>query len=159
MITTIKTEIKWALIFTVVLLLWLLGEKIAGLHGQNIEHHATVSSFFFIPAIAVYVFALLDKRKRDYAGVMTYKQGFLSGIIISLILIILSPIAQVIFTSIISPEYFGNAIEYTAQKGLKTRDEAEAYFNLKSYLFQVVISTPIMGIVTAAIVAIFTRKS
>jgi hypothetical protein len=35
---------------------------------------------------------------------------------------------------------------------------AESHFNLKSYLMMTVISTPIMGILTTAIVAIFVRK-
>jgi hypothetical protein len=39
-----------------------------------------------------------------------------------------------------------------------TQVAAEEYFNLKNYLLQVIIGTPVMGILTTAIVAIFTRK-
>jgi len=39
-----------------------------------------------------------------------------------------------------------------------TQIEAENYFNLKSFITEVLIATPMMGIVTTAIVAIFTRK-
>ena len=39
-----------------------------------------------------------------------------------------------------------------------SQEEAENFFNLKNYIGQVLIATPIMGIVTSAIVAIFTRK-
>ncbi len=51
-----------------------------------------MTNFFAIIAIAVYVFALLDKRKRDFGGRMTWIQGFVSGVIISIIVALLSPL-------------------------------------------------------------------
>ena len=63
-----QTEIKWAIIFTVIMLMWMTLEKVIGLHSEHIDKHAIYTNFFCIPAIAVYVFALLDKRKTDYYG-------------------------------------------------------------------------------------------
>ena len=54
--------------------------------------------------------------------------------------------------------YFSNMIKYTVEQGEMSQAEAESFFNLKSYISQVLIATPIMGIVTSAIVALFTRK-
>jgi len=34
-----KTEIKWALWFTGMTLLWMVLEKLAGLHGRYIDYH------------------------------------------------------------------------------------------------------------------------
>lgn len=153
----IKTEIKWALIFTLMLLIWMVLEKITGLHDVHIEQHAIYTNVIMIPAIAVYVFALLDKRKKDYSGKMTYKQGFISGAIITLIVTLLGPLVQLMISYIISPDYFTNAIEYTVGAGLMDQMSAEEYFNLSSYIIQGLIGTPIMGIVTTAIVAIFVR--
>jgi hypothetical protein len=56
-----RIEIKWAVIFAIVGLLWMFGEKLAGLHDEHINKHPSYSFLFAIPAIAVYVFALLDK--------------------------------------------------------------------------------------------------
>lgn len=153
-----KIEIKWAIIFTLMMLSWMVIEKLAGLHDQYIDKHAIFTNFVSIPAIVIYVFALLDKRKSYYGGIMTYKQGFISGLIISLIVTVLSPLTQYITSEIITPDYFANMINYTVSEGQMTQIEAEEFFNLKSYLTQVIIATPIMGIVTTAIVAIFTRK-
>ncbi len=134
-------------------------ERIVGLHDVHIDKHAIYTNFVAIPAIIVYVLALLDKRKNFYEGKMTYMQGFISGIIISIIVTIFSPLTQYITSTIITPEYFTNVINYSVSQGMMTQTEAEEYFNLKSYMIQVLIGTPIMGIVTAAIVAIFTRKN
>lgn len=154
----IKIEIKWAIIFTLMMLLWMALERLAGLHDKNIEYHYIVTNFVAIPAIAVYVLALLDKRKNYFEGKMTYKQGFLTGLIMTLFVTALSPLTQILTVSVITPEYFPNMIEYAVEQGKTTREAAEANFNLNSYLLQTVIFTPVMGIVTTAIVAIFTRK-
>jgi len=154
----LRIEIKWAIIFAIVGLLWMLGEKLAGLHDEHIDKHAIYSSLFAIPAIAVYVFALLDKRKNFYHGSMTYKQGFITGLIISVFIAILSPLTQYITSTVITPEYFPNAIDYAVREGQMTQEVAENYFNMRSYIVQGLIWSLGMGLVTSAIVALFVRK-
>ena len=46
-----QTEISWGLIFTAVMLLWMWGEQLVGLHGRYIAQHATYTNLFAIPAI------------------------------------------------------------------------------------------------------------
>lgn len=154
----IKIEIKWGIIFVVMMLLWMVLEKLAGLHDNNIDKHYIFTNFVAIPAIAVYVFALLDKRKNFYNGSMSYKQGFISGLIITLIVTVISPLTQYITSTIITPDYFKNIIDYSVKENKMTREDAESYFNLSSYMVQTIIFTPVMGIITTAIVAIFTRN-
>ncbi len=153
-----KIEIKWAFIFMAMMLIWMYIEKLVGLHDIHIDKHYIYTNFVAVFAIIVYVFALLDKRKNYYQGKMTYKQGFISGLIISLIVTVFSPLTQYVTSEIISTDYFSNMINYAVSEGKMTQTEAENYFNLKSYLIQVIIATPIMGIITTAIVAIFTKK-
>jgi len=154
----IKIEIKYAIIFVVMILIWMFLEKMAGLHAEHIDKHFIYTNFIAIPAITIFVFALLDKRKNFYRGAMTYKQGFITGLIITAIVTVLSPLTQYITSTIITPEYFPNMISYSVETGKMTQEAAEEYFNLKNYLLEILIGTPIMGIMTTAIVAIFTRK-
>jgi len=154
-----QLEIKWAFIFFSMMLLWMLGEKLAGLHDEHIAAHATWTMMVMFPAIAVYVFALLDKRKTAYNGFMTYKQGFLAGVWITGFVTLLSPLTQWLTTAVISPEYFTNMSAYAVEQGLMTAEAAADYFSISSYLKQTVIFTPVMGVITTAVVAIFTRKS
>jgi uncharacterized membrane protein YGL010W len=155
----LSIEIKWALIFAATTLLWVLGEKLAGLYSTHIDKHTTVTYFFFVPAITLYVLALLDKRRNYYGGAMTWKQGFVCGLLITLFVTILSPLTQTIVSNVISPEYFPNAISFAVSTGEMNQQEAEQFFSLKSYIVQGLIGAPVMGIVTSAIVAIFTRRA
>lgn len=153
----IKIEIKWAIVFLIVTFVWMLMEKLVGLHDQYIKQHEIITNLFAIPAIAVYAFALLNKKKKFYNGVMTYKQGFMSGLIITIILTVLAPITQYIVSVFITPDYFDHAIKYVVENRKMTLSEAQDYFNLKSFIIQNSIGTPIMGIITTAIVALFCR--
>lgn len=150
-------EIKWALIFVAMSLFWVLLERLVGLHDTHIDKHAIYTNLIAIPAITVYVFALLEKKNKFYHGAMTYLQGFISGTIISVIIAILSPLSQIITSEIITPEFFPNAINYSVSAGLMKQTEAEEYFSLENYIKVGLIGALLMGIVTTAIVAIFTR--
>ena len=153
----INIELKWALIFVAMTLVWMILERLAGLHDTHIDKHPVFTNFIAIPAILIYVLALLDKRKQYYNGIMSYKQGFISGLIITAIVTVLSPSTQMITSLLITPDYFRNMIEYSVSHELKSREEAENYFSLGSYIIQGLIGTPVMGIITTAIVAVFTR--
>ena len=150
-------EIKWGAVFSIVSLLWMYLEKGLGWHDENIAVHAIYTNLFAIVAIILYVFALLDKRKNFFNDKMTWTQGFVSGIIISVVVAILSPLAQYITHEFITPDYFENAIENSVLNG-NTRENAEAYFNLKSYILQSFFFALVAGVVTSAIVALFVRK-
>ena len=155
---SIRIEIKWAFIFIGMSLLWMLLEKLLGLHSTHIDKHMYLTNLFAIPAILVYVLALKDKKKNYYQGQMSYKQGFISGLIITLIVTLFAPLTQWITSTIITPEYFPNVIAHSVETGYHSSlEEAEAYFNLKNYMVQSVIGSLIMGVVTAAVVAIFVR--
>lgn len=154
-----KIEIKWAIIFTIATLLWMCFEKAMGWHSNKIADHATMTNFFAIIAIGIYVFALLNKRKAYYNGFITWKQGFISGVILSLFVMLLNPLAGLLIHKVISPEYFPNVIAYAIESGQSTKAEAEAYFNLTSYLIQGAVFSLIIGIITGAIVSIFVKKT
>ena len=151
-------EIKWAIIFVVMSLLWMLGEKLTGLHSIYISKHAIFTNFIAIPAILIYVLALLEKKKDYYNGHMTYGQGFITGLIITIIVTVLSPLTQYISSTFITPEYFPNVIQYSVSSGKMTQAAAEGFFNLKNYIIQGLIGAPVMGLVTTAIVALFTKS-
>ncbi|UBM57951.1 DUF4199 domain-containing protein [Marinilongibacter aquaticus] len=157
-----KIEIKWALIFIAALLLWMLLEKLSGLHSTHIDKHMYLTNLFAIPSIWIYVLALKELKRVKYKGRMTFKQGLLSGVIMTLLIAALSPLSQYIVSYWITPEYFPNVIAYAVETGYyKTIEEAQAYFNYRNYAIQSTIWAIIMGTITAAIVStiIRTRKS
>lgn len=156
--TNFKIELKWAIIFSLMGLLWMILEKLSGLHGKYIDYHLYLTNLFAIPAIVIMVMALKDKKKKIYDGHMNYKQGIVSGIVLSAIIALLSPLTQWVTSFVISPEYFPNVIRRSVEIGyFKTTAEAEANFNYQNYAIQGAIGALVMGILTTAIAMIFIR--
>lgn len=154
----IKIEVKWAILFSIMTLLWMVMEKVAGLHGKYIDYHMYLTNLFAIPAIWIMVLALKEKKTLDYGGNITYIQGLLSGLYLSLIIAALTPLTQWITTYIITPEYFPNVIKRSVEIGYyKTTDEAVANFNYKNYAIQGTIAAFVMGLITTSIAMIFIR--
>lgn len=154
----LKIEFKWAVIFSIVGLLWMVLEKLTGLHDKYLDYQYYLTNLFAIPAIWMMVLALKDKKKNFYDGNMSYKQGLISGTILSIIIALLSPLTQWITTYVITPTYFPNVIKRTVELGMyKTTEEAAAFFNYKNYAIQGMFGALVMGIVTTAIAMIFIR--
>lgn len=151
-------EIKWSMIFVVMMLAWMFLEKLFGLHDVNIDKHPIVTNFIAIPAVAIYVLAFMEKKNVFYSGNMNFKEGFKCGLIMTIIITILNPLVQIIVSNIITPDYFQNAIQYSMSAGYLTQAQAEEYFNLKNYIIQGTIGSFVMGIVTSAIVAFFVKS-
>src|SRR5690606_6380049 len=98
-------------------------------------------------------------KKEYFKGIMTWKEGFTSGVIMTVLITILSPLAQYITYEYISPEYFNNITEHAVAVGSMSREDAEAYFSLRSYLIQATFGALVMGVVTSAIVAWFVKRA
>ncbi len=153
-----QIEIKWGVIFFVISLLWMYFEKLMGWHDVLIAKHPIFSNFFGLIAIGVYLFAIHDKRKNFFRGKMSWRQGFISGVILSIVIALLSPIGQLITHYLISPEFFKNAIESSVERNAMQQEDAEAYFNLSSYIVQSIAGALMFGVITAAIAALILKK-
>lgn len=154
----LKLELKWAIIFVIMSLAWMVLGKLCGLHGKYIDYHLYLTNLFAIPAIWVMVLALKDKKKNHYNGNMSYKQGLISGIFISIFIALMSPLSQWVISYIITPEYFPNVIKRSVEIGyFKTTAEAEAQFNYPNYAKQSAIGALVMGVLTSAIAMLFIR--
>lgn len=152
-------EIKWSIIFVIVYLLWMILEKMVGWHGEHIAKHGLYTNIFGIIALGIYILALRDKRNNYFNGIITWRQGFVTGIILTIIITLISPISQYIVTTYISPEYFDNMIELSVNNNAMEQEQAEAYFNLKSFIIQAVFSALVMGVGTAALAALIIRTN
>lgn len=153
-----RIELKWGFLFFLSGLAWMVLEKSLGWHDRLIEQHATYTLLYAPLAIFIYVIALWEKKKKTYRGRMTFLQGLLSGLLITLVVVLLTPLSQYISHSLISPAYFPNIIQLTVNSGKMTLPEAEAYFNLMNYTTQSVFFAGVMGILTTVVVMIFMKS-
>ncbi|WP_298223571.1 DUF4199 domain-containing protein [Flavobacterium sp.] len=150
-------EIRWAIQFSILTLVWMIIEKTVGLHDQYISKQAIYTNFFGIIAILIYFLALLDKKKNYYKGKMDWKQGFLSGLVLSAVVAVLSPLVQYITFTYITPRYFENIIRYAVSHKIQTQVQADTFFNMKSYILQGIFGALSMGVITAALVALVVK--
>lgn len=153
-----KLEIRWGVIFSVAMLVWLFIERLVGLHSTYIAQHVMWTNLFAIVAIAIYVLALRQKRQRELQDKMTWKQGFMCGLGITIVVAILTPLTQWLAHSFVSPHFFTNMVEFAVSSGNMTEAQALSYFSLQSYMIQAVIGAVVMGVITSAVVALFVRN-
>lgn len=155
-------EIRWGVYFILMQLCWMLLEKTLGYHDERIAEHASFSILVMIPSILMYFFALHFKRVKDYAGKISFKQGLVSGLLMTAVVTLLTPFSQIVTSLVITPDYFQNAIAYAVESGAATSEAAEANFNLKSYLLQSMTFAPIAGVFTslvmAAVMLLFNKR-
>lgn len=155
---SIKIEIKWAILFSIMSLAWMFLEKITGLHDKYIDYQMYLTNVFAIPATIMVYLALRDKKKNYYNGQMDFKQGVTSGIVLSLFIAFLTPFVQWIVSFVITPNFFNNAINRSIQLGYyRTFDEAKAQFNFANYVRQGTFGALALGVITSAILMVFLQ--
>ncbi len=152
-----KTEIKWGLIFALVLFLWICLEYAVGLHDKYIASHQYMSFIFIIPAVLMVYLAIREKR-RTLGGNISFTQAFLCGLGVSVVVSLLSPLIQYIFHRYVNPNFFNDFINYAVNNGKATLEQAQAYFNLKSYMIQGSVGALVMGVITSLILAAIMRS-
>lgn len=155
---TRKIEIKWVFIFAAMFLLWMTMEKLSGLHDKYLEQQQFITMLILVPSVIIYVLALLDKKKNYYSGSMTYKQSFMSSLVLTLFIVVLSPVNQLITSYIITPGYFTNVIEHTVKTGMFTQEQAEQQFNIKNYLITSATGGLITGVIFSTVISLFTKS-
>lgn len=151
------TEIKWSIIFTVTSVLWLFLEKFTGFHSEKISSYFYISLLFGIVYIIIFTMALKEKRTVFYNGIITYKQAFISGAILTLLIAAMSPLVQVIFHEVISPDFFQNGIANVVKTRPNNKEFAIGYFNLQSFISQGFLNILSIGILISAIMAYFIQ--
>ena len=151
------TELKWAIIFTVATLLWMVFEKSMGWHGEAIADHPKYTNLFIFVPVIIYALGMVEHRKK-LGGLMTWKQGFMFGMRVTVIVVLLAPLAQWLIHTFITPDYFQNAINYAVENNLAPKEQLEAYFNLQSYIVQSVLMGLVTGAFTSAVVALIFRR-
>ena len=150
-------ELKWAINFSIASLLWMILEKTLGWHDQYLAKQMLYTNLFAFVAIAIFVFALLEKKKKDYNGVITWRQGFISGMILSFIIAVFSPLVNYITYTYITPGYFDKMINLIVSEKKQTVEQVTALYNMKSFIFQGISNGLSMGVTFGAIVAYFIK--
>lgn len=102
-----KAETKWASIIAVSVFLLLMVEMLLGLHAPE-----QYNSWLWVDLIAgslIFIsgfwFLLREKQEEKYGGLLTWRQGFWSGAVATLLLLPLSTLLVFIFINWINPAF------------------------------------------------------
>ena len=150
-------EIRWALQFSILTIVWMILEKTFGLHDIYIDKQLIYTNLFAFIAIPLYIFALRDKKKNFYKGTITWQQAFISGSILSIAIAVLNPVVNYVVYTYITPTFFHTIISYRVAHGFQTLTQAETYFNLHSYIMLGIFDALSKGILLSAIIAFFIK--
>jgi len=145
-----KIEFKWAIYYTFLGIMWFQLEKYLGYHDKNIVNYTFFTNFIYIFIFILYLLFLLDKKKNFFKGNMSWQQGFLSGVILGIFAMILTPFAIYFSLKYVNPDFFKNMINYSISKGMKL-ENAQAMFGTTAYMIFATFSTFSFGIIFAAL--------
>ena len=146
-------EIKWALIGIIIFLAWMTLEKELGFNDEKIKWQPLFNLLYIFPTFLVYYLALREKKIKFYQQNMNWKQGLISAIVISFIIVFFSPITQFITHEFISPNFLDNTINYSVSRKKLTLAEAKEYTTLTSSIWKNISDGLSFGVVIGAIVA------
>jgi len=145
-----RVETKWAIISTVVMLLWLLLAQALGLFTA--EKIATaelvgviVSSLTFV---ITYYMVTKEKRDLDYNGVMSWSEGFWTAARMTLIFIPISCFVLYLYIEYLNPGYGAFVASNNFGKD-----------PVNTFLMENLVSAFLFGGLFCLIFPLFTRKS
>jgi hypothetical protein len=150
------TEIKFGIMLSLCMLIWITLEFLVGLHTIYIDMHP-YSSILFLVVTALFLYFGVKKRKAEIDGAFRYSQAFLSSFNIVIVAVLLSPLVNYLFHTFINPDFFTSMIEKSVSSMLMTEDKALEYFNLKSYIQQGIVGGLISGSFLSLIIAFIHR--
>lgn len=156
MIQSFKIEIKWAILYSIAYTIWMYFESKMGWHDTKIGLQPLYNLLFLPISILLIGLAIFDKKRNHYKNEMDWKKGFVSGIILSVLITVLNPVVLYITYNYISPDFFENAINAYVSEGFPL-EKAKAQYNLNTAISNSVFDKLSFGVVISAAVSYFIR--
>jgi glycosyltransferase involved in cell wall biosynthesis len=169
-IAEMNSEIKSGIAISVAGFIWLLLEFYLGFHTIRIDYYPFFTWMsIVIPIIGLY-WAIKAKRDRFYKGEITFIKAAKTGLIITAVSSIISPLLSWFYVSVVNPFYFSSMLSHSKkiieelnltsieEKTLKI-NETYQYYNTSSYLLQTFSLVAISGIALSLIIAALIKKS
>lgn len=143
-----RIEIKWALIFGAIYLIWMIIEKQLGFHSEKALQEPLFNLIFIPISFILFFLALREKKKVVFNNEIEWKQGFASGIVLSFLITIISTTVVYITFSLISPNFFETAINMS-----KNKEVAQFNFNLPVFVKNNIFDKLSFSVVFAATIS------
>lgn len=154
----ISLELKWALILGIVHLFFILIDRLFGIYEfESISKIVFSGIPFTISSIYSFTFALFNIKSRRLLSEMTYKDGFKSGTIITLLFLLLLPIIHSL-AYLANPNYFSDAIQYAIINNKLTLEQAQFQYSFTFYLITNIITSTFSGLLMSSLIPLIVNK-
>jgi hypothetical protein len=151
-----KIEFKWAIYYTFLGIMWFQLEKYLGFHDKNIANQPVFTNLIYIFIFGIYILFLIDKKKNYFNGIMTWQQGLISGLVLSVLAMILAPFSIYFKLKYVNPNFFEQMIHASTARGIKL-ENAVTVFNMKAYITLGVVDCLSFGIIFAALASALVK--
>ena len=149
----IKNELLAGISIALASFIWLCLEFVFGMQDTYIDYYMYVSNFAYIlPIIGLY-WAIKKRYATFTTGAFQLKDGLMSGVIVSVTAAFINLPLQWFFVEKVNPHFFGNMIALEGKKALTGAGntivaitDAQAYYNISSFLIQGFTSFLILGL-------------
>ncbi len=155
----LKLELRYAVLMSMLMLLWLSLEFLVGLHDTYIQFHPYITMFSLVIPVVCSRMVLRDK-KEDLNGKISFQQGLRTGLTVTVMAAFFAIPVQLIFHFLINPDFFDSMRAYAVNRAMllnmdvaKAKADAISYFNLTSYILMSFFGTLVFGSIIAALMA------
>jgi uncharacterized protein YqgC (DUF456 family) len=152
-----KNEIKYAILFVFLSFIWNCIEYFTGLQNKYINIHPYFVTTFFILMTSVIYFLATREKKRARGGRITFMQGLITGMTLTLFILILNPAALYLFSEFINPNFYNSFIRHDVLTGKYSVSEANDYYNLPNFIKVGTLYRFIMGMFATVIISFFMK--
>lgn len=151
-------EFKWAFNFFIASMLWLMLEKTLGYHDEKIQYQPLFSLLFGLVTIGIYILALREKKQNFYQNQMNWREGFVCGLTLSLVIALFTTMIEYTKHHVVSPYYLETMQKIIVEQKKMTLENAENFFTFSNTLSQSIFYVISFGAVMSAIISLAIKS-
>lgn len=152
-------ELKWASYFVAFWFFWTLLEKYLGWHDIDIARYHELGPLYVVVSAIIFYFALLDVRNVNFGRSMSYSNAFQTGMVMTLIILLVMPINQFLLLTLVSPDLLSNLQTYSVELLGMTVEKASSEYSIRYMIIQSEVRTLLLGTSLSLTLGVIIRKS
>jgi nitrate/nitrite transporter NarK len=151
-------EFKWAFNFFIASMLWMMIEKTLGYHDEKIQYQPLFAMIFGLVTVGIYILALREKKQKFYQNQMNWREGFVSGLTLSLVIALFTTMIEYTKHHVVSPYYLETMKKIIVEQNKMTLENADNFFTFSNTLSQSIFYVISFGSVLAAAISLAIKS-
>jgi membrane protease YdiL (CAAX protease family) len=164
----LKTELKYASLSAIALIIWVTAEHLLGFNTTKMEIGQYTQPIIAIVVVVILFFGIREKKNKELNGQLKFFEGLKTAFYISLFYALLHGVWFALYSQIINPNYGELSLQFQEKQLVaegKTPQQITEELGMTKMIFGNIviqfaffmISTTIINTIVGAIVTIFLR--